>query len=70
MSENKSHDPTRCTMVLCDNTLDPDALEFTHKGEAAGGICGPCLGTATKLRVILQKNEEGIFFAEELQTMS
>ena len=60
-------DPNICSMHLCEIPLGPDAMEFTHKGEPAGGICTECLGDTRKLRVVFERNNEGILEATESQ---
>ncbi len=60
-------DPNLCSMHLCATPLGPDSMEFTHKGEPAGGICTPCLGNSKKLRVLFEMNGEKILEASESQ---
>lgn len=60
------HDPKKCSMLDCDNPLGPNALEFTHKGEPAGGICDLCLEEEPVIRVLFKLNKEGIYEAEEM----
>ena len=54
---------------MCDKPLGPNALEVTHKGEPAGGICDNCLNDAHKVRVLLQQGSNGIFVPEELSVL-
>ncbi len=59
-------DPKICSMESCDKPLGPDALEFAYKGVAAGGVCEHCLNLTAKIRILLEKNEDGIFQPTEL----
>lgn len=60
-------DPNICSMHLCRIPLGPEAMEFTHKGKPAGGICTECLGDSRKLRVLFEINDEKILEASESQ---
>ena len=60
-------DPNTCSMYLCPVPLGPDAMEFTHKGLPAGGICTQCLGDSKKLRVVFEMNQERVLEATESQ---
>lgn len=59
-------DPKLCSMDDCGKPLGPDALAFEHKGEPAGGICENCLNQTSKIRVLFEKNSDGIFQPLEL----
>ena len=58
----------------CGGELGPDALEFTHDGLPASGICGQCLREATKIQVIFEKGDDdvvvptGVVMLESLTT--
>lgn len=60
------NDPNACSMPECDGQLGPDSLEFLHKGEPAGGICGLCLADADAIKVFFQKDPEGMLEPREL----
>jgi hypothetical protein len=59
-------DPKLCSMESCGKPLGPDALEFAHKGEPAGGVCENCLNQTTKIRILFEQDENGIFLPIEL----
>ena len=46
-----------CSMLDCGKPLGPDALEFTHKGEPAGGICENCLEDDERTDCIQKENK-------------
>ena len=63
-------DPKLCSMLDCGKPLGPDALEFTHKGKDAGGICADCLEHAETIRVLLKLGEGKIYEATEMVVLS
>jgi hypothetical protein len=44
-------------------------MEFTHKGEPAGGLCTECIQGVKKLRVMFEMNEQGVLEAMESQVL-
>ena len=62
-------DPKKCSMTDCNKPLGPDALEFTHKGEPAGGICENCLSDEGAVRVLFKIGGGGILYPEEMVTL-
>ena len=59
------NDPTKCSMIDCTHDLGPDALEFTHAGQPAGGICDTCIDNDGALKIVFRK-EDGVFLASEI----
>lgn len=64
-----SIDPNKCSLLDCENELGPDAVEITHQGKPAGGICDRCVGDSKKLRVLLMQNKDGILVPEEISRL-
>lgn len=62
-------DPNKCSSHLCENQIGPDAMEFTHKGEPAGGLCTACIEGARKMRVVFAMNDRGVLEAVESQVL-
>lgn len=44
----------------CDGPLGPDALEFSHQGNPAGGICENCQQNIKGIKVVFDRNAENI----------
>jgi len=61
-----SKDPNKCSNEDCNNDIGPDSLEFTHKGEPAGGFCDVCIGNAPAVRVLFKRGDDGQFFPIEM----
>ena len=59
-------DPNACSMPECEGQLGPEAMEFVHDGEPAGGICGQCLVDAKKIKVIFEINDDGVLAPIEM----
>lgn len=62
-------DPQKCSMTDCNGPLGPDALEFTHKGDPAGGICENCLTNAGKIRIVMDLDEDGRYEPVEMVSL-
>ena len=61
------NNPNQCSGTMCPNPLGPDAIEFTHNGEHAGGLCRECIEGNQQFRVLFRRDEKGQLQAEEMQ---
>ena len=59
--------PNKCSALMCEMPIGPDALTVTHKGEPAGGLCEKCIQGAVKLRVVFELDANGIYEIAESQ---
>jgi hypothetical protein len=63
-----NEDPKKCSMTDCNKPMGPDALEFTHGGEPAGGVCENCLDNAGKIRIVFSL-AGGKYYPEEMVSL-
>ena len=50
----------------CQNNTGPESLEIKHKGEVTGFICDECLRKVKGLKVLLKKDEKGLYRLEQV----